>query len=65
MNYGLFDRNEDEIEIKCPSCKKYFEPQKCGFTNCIFWITGIKKKDSKSKPEKIMQNEDNAENVGA
>ncbi len=36
-----------------------------GFTHCIFWITGIKKIDPKSKPERIMQNEDNAEKVDA
>jgi hypothetical protein len=59
MKYGIFDRNEDKFMIKCPTCDEYFEPNMYGLKNCIFWITGIKKMDSKSKPERIMQNEDN------
>jgi hypothetical protein len=49
----VFDLILHQHEIKCPSCKKWIEPVTCGFYQCEYMYTGIKKDSKDSPPKKV------------
>jgi len=43
VGYGTFDLIFDEEKCKCPICQKFVAPITCGFTDCAYSISGMKK----------------------
>jgi hypothetical protein len=48
-----FDVIQREHEVKCPICKKWIQPVTCGFYECEYMFTGIKKERKDSPPVKV------------
>ena len=41
----VFDMHENRENIRCPLCKKIFDPQTCGFYKCEYEFIGTKKEN--------------------
>ena len=52
LGYGLFDLILDKEKCECPMCKQWIDPITCGFRKCYYRWTGIKQKNSSSRPNK-------------
>ena len=52
MGHITFDLIFDQEKCKCPICLEFVEPLTCGFSDCTYTFSGIKKMKGK-KPEKI------------
>jgi len=43
MRTGIFDYKYDIAKAKCPMCKKFTNPETCGFNNTFYSFSGIKR----------------------